>query len=331
MLPHELRAKNIAENQKKIATPFLFHTEHMHAALAGVLATSDFCRKYTSFKRDALQHADSALNRFSLPIRGVGIACAFDGATYLNNDFFSQKIAVTLNEDGSVSIHSPVPSPQIADIWTHGVSALLAIPASSVRIVPDDALHEKSPGHDSIYSNISVMSHVLHSCCRELEKKRAATKRTASLTVKKGISPTIKKLWNKHDFCGTPFYSVSYGSAVIEILIDPYTYNVRSKGIWLAIDCGHVLDMRHAENSIRLSLQQELSQLIQNETVPCDSIHISFIQSDAPPVQIGNLVHNIIPAAFSSALSLALNSHVHELPCTIETLYKAIAQPRGDE
>ncbi|MBQ9494221.1 MAG: xanthine dehydrogenase family protein [Treponema sp.] len=331
MLPHELRVKNIAENQKRITTPFLFHTERMHAALARVLATSDFCRKYTSFKRDALQHDSSAPRHFSLPVRGIGIACAFDGATYLNNELFSQKIAITLNEDGSVSIHSPVPSPQIADIWTHTVSTMLAIPASSVKIVPDNVLYEKSLGHDNIYSNISVMSYLLHSCCRELEKKRAATKHVSPLTVKKGISPTIKKLWNRYDFCGTPFYSVSYGSAVIEILIDPYTYNVHSKGIWLAIDCGHVLDVRHAENSIRLSLQQELSQLILNETITCDRVHISFIQSDIPPVQIGNLVHNIIPAAFSSALSLALSSQVHELPCTLETLYKTIARPRGDE
>ena len=48
---------------------------------------------------------------------------------------------------------------------------------------------------------------------------------------------------------------------------------------------------------------------------------ISFVKSENPPCQIGKIVHNLIPAAFSSALSLAFSQPIESIPCTEQELY----------
>ena len=330
MLPPELRIKNMRSSSKQSAMPFTFRTGKTEIAVSNAVKMSDYNRKYAAFKIDAAEKSDSLDTFFALPIRGIGTACAFGGSGYLNNDLVTekQKVSVTLEEDETVTIHSPVPSATISDIWTKLVSSLLKVPASAVTISPDERSGSDLPTPNSIYGSLSITTQLLHRCCTELEKKKAA-KQALPITVKKGLPPAIKKLWNKEDFCGVPFYTNSFGCAVVEIELDPYTYKERIKGIWITIDCGQVFALRAAENTIRIAIQRELVQLVKGETISCDGVHISFVQSDSPPSQIGNLVHSIIPAAFSAALSQALGFCIRELPCSAETMHSKTQNSSG--
>ena len=331
MLPPELRIKNMRSSSKERAMPFTFRTGKADGAIANAVKMSDYNRKYAAFKIDAAEKTDSLETFFALPIRGIGSACAFGGSGYLNNDLVTekQKVSVTLEEDGTVTIHSPVPSSTISDIWTKLVSSLLKVPSSAVSISPEEQGGSDLPTPSSIYGNLSITTQLLHQCCTELEKKKVA-KQTLPITVKKGLPPAIKKLWNKENFSGTPFYTSSFGCAVVEIELDPYTYKERIKGIWITIDCGQVFELRAAENTIRIAIQQELAQLVKGESILCDGVHISFVQSDSPPSQIGNLVHSIIPAAFSAALSQALGFCIRELPYNAETMHPKTQNLSGE-
>ncbi|EPF26667.1 hypothetical protein HMPREF1221_00851 [Treponema socranskii subsp. paredis ATCC 35535] len=331
MLPPELRIKNMRSSSKERAMPFTFRTGKADGAIANAAKMSDYNRKYAAFKIDAAKKSDSLETFFALPIRGIGSACAFGGSGYLNNDLVTekQKVSVTLEEDGTVTIHSPVPSSTISDIWTKLVSSLLKVPSSAVSISPEEQGGSDLPTPSSIYGNLSITTQLLHQCCTELEKKKAA-KQALPITVKKGLPPAIKKLWNKENFSGTPFYTSSFGCAVVEIELDPYTYKERIKGIWITIDCGQVFELRAAENTIRIAIQQELAQLVKGESILCDGVHISFVQSDSPPSQIGNLVHSIIPAAFSAALSQALGFCIRELPYNAETMHPKTQNLSGE-
>ena len=100
------------------------------------------------------------------------------------------------------------------------------------------------------------------------------------------------------------------------------TYHEKINGIWIAIDCGEILSLKAAENSVRLAIQQEMERLVKDFTVSYDKLQISFLESKNPPCQIGKLVHNLIPAAFSSAVTLALSRTLEELPCTELQLYE---------
>lgn len=331
ILPPELRLKNMRENRQESSMPFTFRTGKATAAIANAVKVSDYNRKYTAFKISATEKSDSLDTFFALPIRGIGSACAFGGSGYLNNDLVTekQKVSVTLKEDGTVTIHSPVPSETIADIWTKLVSSLLKVPPSTVSISPDEQSASDLPTPNSIYGSLSITTQLLHQCCTELGKKKAA-KQALPITVKKGLPRAIQKLWSKETFSGVPFYTTSFGCAVVEIELDPYTYKERIKGIWMTIDCGQVFELRAAENTIRIAIQQELSQLVKGETILCDGVHISFMHSDSPPSQIGNLVHSIIPTAFSAALSQALGFCIRELPYCAETMHPKTQNLSGE-
>ena len=66
--------------------------------------------------------------------------------------------------------------------------------------------------------------------------------------------------------------------------------------------------------------------LVRDKSIPCENITIQFIQSKNKSGQIGELVRNTLPAAFSSALSLALATQLTKLPCTEKQLFELIKQ-----
>ena len=71
--------------------------------------------------------------------------------------------------------------------------------------------------------------------------------------------------------------------------------------------------------------------LVKGKSVTCDEMHINFIQSENKSGQVGGLIHNSLPAAFSSALSLALTTQLTELPCTEEHLFQLIRDRTTEE
>ena len=71
--------------------------------------------------------------------------------------------------------------------------------------------------------------------------------------------------------------------------------------------------------------------LVKGKTVPCDAININFIQSENRSGQVGGLIHNSLPAAFSSALSLALTTQLTEIPCTEDLLFQLIRDRTKDK
>lgn len=338
ILPTELRLKNLCTDPKKAVSPFFFGLTKPAETMQAAAEQSDFNRKYTAFRLDSLHRARAdAAPFFALPRRGIGLACAFDGSGYCGTDIFAgnQKISVTFETDDTVTIHSPLPSDSIAEIWKKSAAEVLQIPAESVRISADFAGGKAPSMPENAYSNISVMSRLLRRCCMEIQRKRFH--KPLPITAQKSVTPAMRRQWDSKAFSGNPFYTNSFGAAVVEIELDPYTFREKIKGIWIAIDCGEVYSLKAAEYAIRLAIQQELTALVQDETVPCDAVRISFIQSNGSPGQIGELVHNTVPAAFTSALSLALASPVTRLPCTEDQIYgltrpeTAEARPPAEE
>ena len=177
---------------------------------------------------------------------------------------------------------------------------------------------------EDAHNTITSINELIKKACNDIQKKRFH--QPLPITVKKTFSSSLKKGWNKEEFKGTPFGPASYATAVVEVELDTYTYNERIKGIWLVIDCGELYDKPAALKAIRLEIQQELEMLVSGKTIPCDNISITFIQTRNNSGQIGELVRNTLPAAFSSALSLALATQLTKIPCTEKQLFELIKQ-----
>lgn len=317
--PDEIRKKNIVltADQKSAVMPFSFSLENAHRVLETISKESDFKRKQLSFERRRKTKKEPL---FGLPVRGIGIACAFDGSGYLNNALFSdkQKITVTLESENSLVIYAPQPQIATAEIWKKTASSILGIAPSNVSIEPNDEL-ETSP--ENIYSTVGIASQLLHRSCLSIKTKKAKGAKFP-ISARHGISLKTKKKWDKENFRGSPFCTNSFGAAVCEIEFDKYTLSEKIKALWITIDCGEILVLRAAENAIRLAVEEELRALIVGKTIQCDAVYISFIQSSTPPGQIGNLVHSIVPAAFFAALSEVLGCDIQSFPFTENFLVK---------
>ena len=261
---------------------------------------------------------------FALPLRGIGFATAYMPSVYYGQTSFinDTKLEVTLSADEKLIIHMIKPSDVIQEILKNTAAEILQISKQNIQInseFPYDQIPERP---EDSYCSISAMNELVKKCCQDIQKKRFH--QPLPITARRGGSIGTKSKWDPKTFRGTPFYTSSFITTVVEVELDTYTYSEKIKGIWVTIDCGELFDEAAALRTARLEIQQELTMLVKGKTVPCDAMHINFIQSGNKSGQVGGLIHNSLPAAFSSALSLALTTQLTELPCTEEQLFQLI-------
>jgi CO/xanthine dehydrogenase Mo-binding subunit len=322
--PVDLRLKNIRLlSSKETSMPFLFSPGKMYETLDAVSRASDFSRKYAIYRLDeGDRYKRSNDSPFAPPFRGIGLSCAFSGSGYYGTKIYSgnHSLQVTYNGNDSLEIKTMPPSASIKRIWIKIASDILEIPPDA--IILDTSFDEENEPQlpESINSNVSIMTQLLRKCCETVKAKKQTA--VLPIVVKKEITPAQKKSWNDERFCGTPFHSTSFGAAVMEVELEPCTYREKIRGIWIAVDGGKILSTKAAETSIKLSIQQTLARLVEDESVKCDKVNVQFIQSDSDPKQIGDLIPSILPAAYTSALSQALASTVTMLPLKTDSLYE---------
>lgn len=325
MLPDELRLKNLT--QKKNNFPFLIENENAMQTFTRAISISDFNRKYSSFNMDALDRIQENNNPFfALPLRGIGIASAFNVSDYYATSCFpaEDKLEITLQPNEHVTIHAINPSQGIQEIWKKTVAETLGIKKEYVTIDSEFEIEDLPVQPEDTHNTISCLNELIKKACSEIQKKRFHD--PLPITVKKSVASITRKSFDRESFSGTPFGTTSFATAVVEVELDTYTYNERIKGIWLVIDCGELFDKVAALRAIRLEIQQELEMLVKEKSIPCENITIEFIQSKDKSGQLGELVRNTLPAAFSSALSLALATQLTKLPCTEKQLFELIKQ-----
>lgn len=325
----EIRLKNIADSKKKfyLSIP----VPNAQKTISESLAKSDFGRKFFTYRINAEKRAFHNLNPFfALPLRGIGFACAYDGSGYFGKTIYScdQKIEVTYNSPEDIEIHSIQPSAVVQNIWKKTVAEILEVEPGAVHINSEFSVKDIPNIPEETTSSITVMTYLIQKCCEEIKKKRF--KEPLPLKSKKQLPSYIKNKWNETTFSGVPFHAASFASVTIEIELDPYSYMEKIKGLWMTVDCGKLFDKKAAERSLKLAIQQELNILVSNTKVQCDNINITFIDSEETPGQIGELVHNTVPAAFSSALSLALSTQISSLPVSQSYLYQLIKQRESE-
>lgn len=322
--PDEIRSINFMP-EKKTTFPFEVQLENPEETITTAIKISDYNRKYASFRMDAIDRVgNDAVPFFALPLRGVGVASAYNTSGYWGSANLTQAVQmeVTLTTEDKVIIHAIKPSDVVQEIWKKTASEIFQLPKQNIQIDSNFQIEEIPSIPEDIFSSIGLMNDLLRKCCNDIQKKRFL--QPLPLSSKKAVTPAMKKVWNKETFSGIPHCTPSFATTVVEVEVDTYTFNEKIKGVWVAINCGRLFDEVAAAKTVKLEVQQELTMLVQGKSVPCDKIEIKFIESDDKSGQVGGLVHNTLPAAFSSALSLALATKLTHIPCTETQLFKLI-------
>lgn len=315
------------------SVPFSFYLPRYEEAIEALFESSDFKNKYIFYNRESLARSLGkqtilSPSPFSAPVRGIGFSCGFEGSFYYGSKIYdaNQEMEVSVEENGDVLIHCPPLSRTIQEIWTKIVSDILGVRSSAVKIDSTFEAGSEPVLPESAYANISIMTVLLKKCCEVIRKKKDDSGQPIS--VKRKLGSVQRKEWNTQDFRGKPFHSCSFAAATVEVEIDSCTYRNKIRSINVVISGGQILNSVAAEATIKLGIQKILASLIEDDIISCDKIKISFMKSDGNPEQIGELVYQMIPSAYTQALSQALGTIVHSLPLKPDSIYRILTEPK---
>ncbi len=329
--PAEIRKINMPETDSEELSlyPTFFFTPKSQETIDALINSSSFNRKYASYKLNSLARIKNGAQEFIAspnlpPLRGIGTACGFEGSFYYGSELYGseQTLDVTLEENGTITIHcSPISKP-IQEIWTHLASEILGLPASSVKINSNFETDNEPLLPESAHANISILTGLLKKCCESIKRRKEGVE--IPYTVKKKLNPQEKNNWNTENYTGKPFHRSSFAVAFVEVEFDPCTFREIIREINIVINGGKILNSVAAENSIRLGIEKVLRSLVKDDSIECDNIHISFVASDEEPAEIGKLVYQVLPAAYTEAISQAIGKVINKIPITTDTLYNII-------
>ena len=293
----------------------------------------EFEHTYEAYRQEVYKRRERSqvalINSKDYPLRGIGFACAFEGSCYFGSQIYgdsSQSLEVTFTEDKNLVIHCSPVSYSIQEIWKEIASEITGLSASAIKINSIFEADEEPPLPESVYSNVSVMTSLLQKCCLTIKNKIPEGK--TPITVKKSVSSARKKNWDLNRFSGQPFHSVSFSAAIVEVELDPCTFREKVKQIKIFIDGGKILNPIGAQAAVKLGIQKILSALVSEDILDCNfqNIQILFLESNAEPAQIGEQVYQVIPAAYTQAISQALDCTLDYLPISVESIYDIVKE-----
>lgn len=170
------------------------------------------------------------------------------------------------------------------------------------------------------------MTSLLRKCCQTIKRRKGNEK--LPYTVRKKISSVQKNEWNHENFSGKPFHSTSYIAAILELEINPCTYRENIRNINLVVNGGKILSTQAAASTIKLGIQRVLECLFDDDRIEYPPVKISFVQSENDSSQIGELVYQVIPAAFTQALTQPLNCTINSIPLSSDTIFMKIKEQK---
>ena len=350
--PAEWRKQNSLKKNDKLAIGIpLKEDVPMTKLIDSVAEMSDYYRKWASYELLKKSRKKKwELNEHEIK-RGIGIAAAYQGSGFLctGRDKGAYGVELILGKDSSLEIKTSIipNSKENEKIWRGLAGSILGVEEGLVSITTTDKDIDSGP--DCLSRSITVITGLVEQCCQEIRKLRFRD--PLPITVKRNIKPEKLLAWNltkedgkNSECCVNPlaFNSPSWGAAVAEIEIDNISLQPIILGVWMVADGGRILSLQGAKRSLKLGIINALSWTINEQVIykngeippniidnyklfaPVEiaPIHIDFLKNDnAKPKGIGELPYSCIPAAYSQAVSQALDHPFEKIPLTAEDLW----------
>jgi CO/xanthine dehydrogenase Mo-binding subunit len=317
--------------------------------LEGLLDTaslmSDYRRKWAAFELLRQYRRADGHSRSAEPLRGIGIASAFQGRGLLYPVGTREGVELTLGKDGSLEIRTSMVSFGEEEIypWKTIAARELGVDEGLVRIIGEGKGVPDS-GPACLSRNIAVITRLVERSCEAIKKQRFRD--PLPITVRRFYHPAMKKAWGSEiQYDENAVSGLSWGAAVVEAEIDPIEYIPRVRGLWLAVDGGPILAENRAKKNLTLLSIQALNWasrenvVYQNGEIPPEDlgnyslplpeeippVKIDFRWSEGNPRGLGELPFSVVPAAYAQALSQAMDHHFTKLPIGSAEIWELIS------
>jgi CO/xanthine dehydrogenase Mo-binding subunit len=287
------------------------------------------------------------------PLRGIGIATAYQGSGLLYNeaDNGACSVALTLEKDGSLEIRTSMVSSnkEHTFLWQNTAAEMLAVESDKIRVVSDTTETSPDSGPATLSRNITMITRLVERSCAAIRKQRFRD--PLPITVSRSHRAGKLPNWEGKPMDPYALSSLGWGAAAVEVEIDPIEYIPRIRGAWLGIDGGRILSETRARRSLTNSVIQALGwasreissyeegiiplKQLHGYNIPVirdiPPIHIDFIWNDVvTPKGIEELPFSCVPAAYVQAVSQALDHIFEKIPLGAKDIWEA-KKDKGEE
>jgi CO/xanthine dehydrogenase Mo-binding subunit len=343
--PAEWRKNHIFKEDSKLALCLPIEKPPLETLIDGAVKMSDYSRKWASY--ELLRRRSYLCKLRDRPVRGIGLAVAYQGSGFLYNETH-YTVELVLNENNFLEIKAGLIS--INDefyfkLWRKMAKDILSIKEENVLISFNNTNTVLDIGIASNSKNITTITNLVELALLSLQKELLI--RRPPISIQESYEPILKKTWGKNTeklFDGKALTDLSWCACVVEVEINPVEYLPLLRGIWLAIDGGKILSERNARRTLNQAVihtlgwtmwedmdyvQGKLSDFnTYNYNMPTlqefPPIHINFIQENSSIHKgIGELPFNTVPAAYVQAVSQAMDYHFEKLPLTARDLWES--------
>jgi CO/xanthine dehydrogenase Mo-binding subunit len=356
--PAEWRKRNVAIDKDDRNGKFAIGIPLKESAPVAELidsaaAMSDYYRKWASYELLRSRRRDCKWVTRDEPLRGIGIAVAFQGSGFLytGSDKGVYGVELTLDKDSSLEIKTSIVSSgaDYIKIWRNMAAEILGINPNQIRFEIESAGEVPDSGPASLSRNVTELTRLVERCCQTIRKQRFRD--PLPITVRRtGRHDKIPAWGGQTSVAPGAFSHPGWGAAVTEIEIDPVSFQPRIRGVWLAVDGGKILSQPRARRSLKTAVMQALGWTCREQIryedgkIPADlfarydipspgefpPIHVDIIWNDtAAPRGIGELPFCCVPASYVQAVSQAMDHPFEKIPLLAGDVWEA--EKRGKE
>lgn len=342
--PVQWRVKQLGSVQ---TGAFKAQTAAITNAIASAVDQSDFSRKAAAYELQKKRRNDGPLQ--NMATHGIGLAVAAEGNGFAgsNESSYASGIAVELETDGTAVVRtSTVPrSDTLRNYWISLVSEGLGLERSAVRLEAGRTGEAPDSGPSTLSRSIAISGRLIVGACATIQRRRFRS--PLPIEVRRSYRAPRNASWDMTTLTGQPFPHHSLGAVVVEVSVDPVTFESRVKDIWLSVDAGRVIDEDQARRSLEMGVYQALEwtthEIVRFQRGAIDTrsylsyrdtsspslpgIHISLLPSTTrEPRGVGSLPYNCVPAALAAAVSQATGRYMDQIPTNPELIHGYMEQ-----
>lgn len=246
--PLEWRRSYFLKKGDTSSTGGVFHSDIKLAEIADAVSRlSDYQEKHSAF---------SSNKSFW---KGIGCSFFFHGCGFTGSgeaELLKSRVKLKKYADGTVGIF--VSSTEIGQgaltTLRKIVSQTLDIPIEQVKLTYPDTADCPDSGPTVASRTVMIVGRLLQECAIEMKQRWAEE----TFEVMKDYVYPEHLSWDSEKLAGNAYPEYSWGANVVEVAVDPVTYEVETKGVWAVYDIGTPIDEKIVQGQIEGGIMQGL-------------------------------------------------------------------------
>ena len=351
--PAEWRKNHALQGKLGIGAP---HNPELDAPpiaelIDSTAAMCDYYRKWASYELLRQKRRGKAWLVRDEPLRGIGIAVAYQGNGFLYQWSKDEAYAIelTLNENSleirTGLVFSNTSKDSSIERWRSIAAEILLLDDSQISVSAGNTDTAPDSGPASCSQSVVTITGLVEEACNELKERRANPAESLPLYTRRVYRPVLRSAWGEDSgkqIDERALSNLSWAAAVVEVSIDQVSYLPNIRGIWLGVEAGRIFSPEQACLSLKTStihalgwavredLAYQLGKIPDNRMFGYDipsiaelpPIYIDFMKRNVSHCKgIGELPFNCVPAAYVQAVSQAMDHPFEKIPLTPPDLW----------